>query len=160
MGTLYGVTGDNKQGGGGPTAESLFIVNTADATSTPATPLGNGLDGEAIGFNPVDGLIYHGSGNVNQNVDEIFETIDPASGYAITNVPLSGGDYQEALALSYCYANGLFMLTDNGGGFWTVSPAGVVSYIRRMNYLLKGLAFLDNGVTVNSPAVPVAAENK
>ncbi|MGK7874075.1 MAG: hypothetical protein AB4426_12405 [Xenococcaceae cyanobacterium] len=33
-----------------------------DATPTFVTALGNGSDGEAIAFNPDDGLIYHWSG--------------------------------------------------------------------------------------------------
>lgn len=68
-GTLLGVTGD-----GGSPAETLFILSkTPGGTPTLLCPLGNGDDGEAIAFNPVDGLLYHASG-ISSGL--IFETID------------------------------------------------------------------------------------
>ena len=54
---LIGVTGD-----GATTPESLFALNTANASATFLMSLGQGQDGETIAFNPVNGLVYHASG--------------------------------------------------------------------------------------------------
>ena len=76
-------------------------LNTSNAAPTQVLVLGRGNDGEAIGFNPNDGLIYHASGNdtggdgcapFNPSICvEIFESINPNT-LAVTNIPLSG-DY-------------------------------------------------------------------
>ena len=63
-GTLFAVVGDKRNtAGGGLPPETLFILNTSNAAPTQVLVLGRGNDGEAIGFNPNDGLIYHASGN-------------------------------------------------------------------------------------------------
>ncbi|MFN8393520.1 MAG: hypothetical protein U0176_02480 [Bacteroidia bacterium] len=52
---MYAVTGD-----GDPTcAECLYSVNTSNGVSTLVTSLGNGTNGGSIGYNPVNGLMYH-----------------------------------------------------------------------------------------------------
>ena len=98
-------------------------------------------DDQAIGFNPEDCLIYHPSGLDSK----ILETINPV-GLAVTNVPLSGDAYTEALAL---LDNGSSFLLAAGGpeleSFSTLcslTDAGVASLIGDMNHNAKGLAFL------------------
>jgi hypothetical protein len=54
-GVLYGVTGEE-----GSPPESLFTIDTTTAAPTFMLGLGAGDDGEAIGFNPTDGFMYHG----------------------------------------------------------------------------------------------------
>ena len=71
-GTLYAVTGD-----GALDPEALYTLSTTDGSATFIDSLGNGNRGEAIAFNPNDGLIYHMSGRGVQNVDEILESFDP-----------------------------------------------------------------------------------
>jgi hypothetical protein len=99
-GTLYAVVGDKRNSaGGGLPPETLFTLNTSNAVPTQVLVLGRGNDGEAIGFNPNDGLIYHASGNdtggdscepFNPSVCvEIFESINPNT-LAVTNITLSG----------------------------------------------------------------------
>jgi hypothetical protein len=56
--TLYGVTGD-----GGSAPETLYTLSQTDASRTFVRAFGNGDDGEAIAFNPDDGLLYHASGS-------------------------------------------------------------------------------------------------
>ena len=62
-GTLFAMVGDKKNSIGGLPPETLFTLNTSSAAPTQVLVLGRGNDGEAIGFNPNDGLIYHASGN-------------------------------------------------------------------------------------------------
>jgi len=139
-GTLYGVSGN-----GGIIPESLYILSTVDASATFIGFLGNGSDGETIGFNPDDGLLYHASGigQPNQAMNgEILETIDPAS-LNITNVPLSGFDYEELSAL--VYSNGDFFASDLGDalvdmpGLLHITTNGVVTFIGDLDHVAKGL---------------------
>lgn len=134
--TLFGVTGD-----GAATSESLFTIDTGTASSTLVTALGNGNDGEVIGFNPLDGLLYHASGLGAQNVDEIFESIDPV-GPTVTNVPLSGDDYEEALALTCCIFGNTFLLADLNKDLYTLTTSGLVTEVALLDHRSKGLAFL------------------
>ena len=120
-GTLFAVVGDKKSSaGGGLPPETLFTLNTSNAAPTQVLVLGRGNDGEAIGFNPNDGLIYHASGNdtggegcapFNPSVCvEIFESVNPNT-LAVTNIALSGAytpfteEYSEVLALTHLSGN-------------------------------------------------------
>ena len=92
------------------------MLNTSNAAPTQVLVLGRGNDGEAIGFNPNDGLIYHASGNDTGGNGcaqfdplvcvEIFESVNPNT-LAVTNVPLSGDytprteNYVEVAALTH-----------------------------------------------------------
>jgi len=139
-GTLYGVSGD-----GGEIPEALYTIDPSTGQSSFVAELGAGSDGEALAFNPDDGLLYHasGSGNPNSNFGEIFETIDPAT-LAITNVPLSGFDYEELTALTY--RDGGFFGGDLGDEFtdmprfYRITTGGVVTYLGDMDHVAKGLA--------------------
>ena len=138
-GTLYAVTGD---GGGIP--ESLFTLSTIDASSTLVRELGAGSDGEALAFNPDDGLLYHASGigTPNNPNGEKFETVDPDT-LVVTNVPLSGFDYEELTSLTYL--DGGFFAGDLGDasvdmpGFFRISTAGEVTFLGDMDHVAKGL---------------------
>ena len=138
-GTLYGVTGD-----GAAVPETLYRLNKTNAVPNFVRSLGNGNDGETIGFNPEDGQIYHASGIGTPNVSEIFEYVFPT--LAITNVPLSRVDYQEALALvdngaAFLLADGPPLLISGIRNLHSVTDAGVVSLIGPMDHPAKGLAF-------------------
>jgi len=122
-GTLYGVTGD-----GDPNApETLFTISLTTGLSTQVTPLGNGNDGETIAFDPVTGRLLHASGFGVQNVDETFESIDLAT-LTLTNIPLSGGDYDEALGLTHWVGRNFLLSaaepqpTRRQGGRWAARP--------------------------------------
>jgi len=138
-GTLYAVTGD---GDGLP--ESLFTLSTADGTPTLVVELGAGSDGETLAFNPDDGLLYHASGigTPNHPNGEIFETIDPDT-LIITNVPLSGFDYEELVSLTY--VDGAFFAGDLGSPstdmprFFQIGTDGLVTYLGDMDHVSKGL---------------------
>jgi hypothetical protein len=92
-GTLFGVTGD-----GANVPETLFTINPATAQATQVLTLGNGTDGETIGFG-ADGFLYHCSGLGSSNGNEIFERIDTLTN-TVTPVTISGFDYDEMLSLT------------------------------------------------------------
>jgi hypothetical protein len=135
-GTLYGVTGD-----GATFPSSLFKLSKVDASPTFVRTLGNGNDGEAIAFNPLDGLIYHASGRGTANVTRILETIDPTT-LEITNVPLSGHDHEEITALTMS-PTGDLLAVDIGNYLFPISTNGVTSPPAgdEMPFQAKGLAF-------------------
>jgi hypothetical protein len=149
-GTLYGVTGD-----GGIVPETLYTLSTVDASKVLLATLGNGNDGETLAFNSVDALLYHASGIGTQNRPangEIFETIDPGT-LSVTNVPLSGFDYEELTALTY--ADGGFYGGDLGNAdvdmphFVRITTNGAVTFLGDMDHVSKGLAPVPT-----APAVP------
>ncbi len=94
-GTLYGVTGD-----GASVSETLYIINTSDATTTLLTPLGNGADGEVICFNSSDNMIYHWSGNGTI----VFEKVDTL-GTTVTNIPIIGATNGETFGMVHVSGN-------------------------------------------------------
>src|SRR5262245_30088766 len=160
-GTLYAVTGDKKNAaGGGLPAETLFTLNTSNAAPTQVLVLARGNDGEAIGFNPNDGLIYHASGNDTGGdgcapftavCQEIFESINP-NNLAVTNIPLSGGysqfteEYAEVLALTHLSGN-VLLLADIDQNLYQITTTGVVTLVGSMDHAVKGLAFVEGPVT-------------
>ena len=158
-GTLFAVVGDKKNSAGaGLPPETLFTLNTSNATPTQVLVLGHGNDGEAIGFNPTDGLIYHASGNdtggdgcdpFNPAICvEIFESVNPNT-LAVTDIPLSGNytplteDYLEVAALTH-FAGNVLLLADLN--LYRITTTGVVTVVGSMDHVAKGLAFVNGPV--------------
>ncbi len=145
-GTLYGVTGD-----GADTPETLFTFSLADATATLFLALGNGDDGEAIAFNPLDGLMYHASGHDSACEDEdfglCFESID-LSGMTITDIDISATALidEEAQALTWWDDAGAFLWKQGhfeDGPLFRVTPDGTPTLIGDLDHQAKGLAFVE-----------------
>lgn len=134
-GTLYGVTGD-----GATTPETLYTISTATAQTSLVMPLGAGTDGETIAWGFQDGRLYHVSGLGTPNVDEIFEKIDPST-KTVTQIPLSGEDFEEATALHHV-TGGVFFLADLNQDLFVIDDKGKVSKIGLMDHIAKGMAYL------------------
>ena len=152
-GTLWGITGD-----GASNPNRLFQVDTGDATTVPVASLGHGLDGEALGFHPGDGLLYHASGNPwFTGQPAILETIDPANPGAppvgIPGFATSPINVEETNALSrfdgaaggFWWAGGCCSVTTPSTSLSTLylaSTTGNGSLIGVLDHLSKGLAVL------------------
>ncbi len=140
-GTLYAMTGD-----GAATPQSLYTLSKTDASNTflasRGVPEQNVTDGEALSFNPGDGLLYRASGIGPPNTAEVFETIDPGT-LGVLNIPLSGFDYEELTAL--LYLGGEFYAGDVGDSivdmpqFMRITTGGAVSFLGNMDHVTKGL---------------------
>lgn len=146
--TLYGVTGD-----GASTSETLYELSQTDASSTFVLTLGNGTDGEAIGYNPTDGLIYHSSGHLGSGV--IFEKIDAAF-TGTTNIDITGTSLEdeEAMALTWDASRSEFLwgqYHDTPSTLYSVTPAGVPTLIGGLDHTTKGLAFVGSTLYSVSP---------
>lgn len=129
---LYGVTGD-----GGMPSETLFTINQTTAAATSFLTLGAGNDGEAIGFNPTDGFMYHASGIFAQ----IWESIDLSVPSVATSMPLA--TVNENLALTWNPSSGTFLMSNRDNNlFYSTTAAGIATDIGSTPDDLKGLAFV------------------
>ena len=113
-GQLFGVTGHRAN-----TSESLFTINKTAASSMLLTALGNGNDGETIGFNPNDSLMYHASGREGS---EIFETVDLGT-MAITGIP-GFNNTDETISLLFDTSDGAFFGTTIEGELVKIQTDG------------------------------------
>ena len=139
-GTLYGVTGD-----GANLPSRIFTINKSTAAPTFFLDLGtdgDSEDGEAIGFNPLDGLMYHVSGNGEINIETIFESVNLAS-KNIDRITLMGNlsEYDENTALVYQGNNVLLAAQRSENALHSITTNGLVSFIGFMDHRAKGLAF-------------------
>jgi hypothetical protein len=138
--TLYGVTGD-----GASTPESLFTIDTSNASSTFVMSLGNGNDGETIGYNPNDGLLYHASGI--SNGDRYWEAINVDTQTIVQSGQWTGPDVDnEVLDIEFNPATGTFLTTNRNSRFYSTTTAGAATQIGNTDQYTKGLAF--NGGTL------------
>ena len=134
-GILYGVTGD-----GASTPETLYDINTSTAGMNLIMALGNGDDGEAIAFNPVDTLLYHWSGWGLGDV--VMETINLSTFNVSPQITLSGDDVLNVgCAL---YTDGKFLVSDiNDEALHWITPGGAVT-TTTSDLALKGLTIDQN----------------
>jgi len=155
--SLLGVTGD-----GAATAETLYIIDIGNASTTPLMTLGNGDNGETIAFNTTDGLLYHLSGWVGGNSSEgggmVFENINLGT-LAITNIPLTGTPFDagnglvfDALSGEFLVAGGYFIDSNgdespnSGEGFpapslFSLTTGGFFSLLGPLDAYFGGMAF-------------------
>lgn len=150
-GTLYGVTGD-----GAITPSTLFTIDKTSAATSLFLPLGNGTDGEAIAFNPDDGLLYHASGHSGDG-DVIFESIN-LSTLAITDIPIAGTALvdEEVQALAYYQPGGTFFWKQfhgSPGPLFSVTTSGVPTLLGDADVQWKGLAFVGPAAAVPEPGM-------
>jgi hypothetical protein len=134
---LVGVTGD-----GASTPHTLYSLSQSNASATFLMTLGNGDDGEAIGFDPLDGRLYHASGARHP----VWESIDLATRTLVTSVPQvaavpTGYVPGEVQALEYDLATGRFLASARVAELDVVSPTGNRARIGDLPVSLKGLAF-------------------
>ncbi len=131
-GQMYAVVGET-----GANPESLFSVNKADASLTLITALGDGSDGETIGFNSNNGLIYTRSG---RDTASAFTSIDPSGP---TVVAVGGTTLDEAFSMLFDIDTGLFieanldqemLTTDPANGTQAITGATGSSWYKGMMY--------------------------
>ncbi|MCG8408364.1 MAG: IPTL-CTERM sorting domain-containing protein [Phycisphaerales bacterium] len=131
-GTLYGLTG-----AGSATPRTLFTLSLVDATPTFALTLTGGGGGEALAYNPDDGLLYRASGGIGG----AFQTIDPNAGFMVSDISFSGDDHGVSRAMKYeGPGSNSFLLAGSGNMLHRITTGGAVSVIGSMDHTSKGLA--------------------
>lgn len=132
---LYGVTGN-----GANTPESLFTIDTSNASSTFVMGLGNGNDGETIGYNPNDGLLYHASGI--SDGDRFWEAINVDTQTIVQSGQWTGPAVSnEILDIEFNPSTGTFLTTNRNGIFYSTTAAGSATQLGSGTDYLKGIAF-------------------
>lgn len=134
-GQLYGVTGD-----GANTPETLYSLSLTNGAASLVMPLGNGIDGEAIAFNPIDGFLYHGSGFGPRGTDQIFEKINYVT-MTTTNIPITGVSFDEPTAMMHL-AGGNILMADLNADLILITDQGVARLLSSTDHTVKGMAFL------------------
>lgn len=136
-GKLFGVSGD-----GGVIPEALYSISKTNGAATFLLQLGNGGEGEALSFNPLDGKLYHasGSGSINEpTIGTILETIDPVT---LQIAPITLSAYPISGITALCRLDSQTMLAATFGlEFIKISNSGVITPIGGLDHLSKGLAF-------------------
>jgi len=156
-GVLYAISGVCTVGcDGAAMPETLFTVDLNDASLTPFQMLGNGDSGEAIAFNPNDGLMYHMSGT---GAGLIFETVNLSNG-TVTGIPLSGDPLYDRLTsgLVFDESRNLFLasLVDlQVFTFVTLTPEGALTDVGDLAGNWTDFAFFNASETdTDSDGVP------
>lgn len=156
-GRLIMVTGD-----GGTPPETLFEVDPATGAATALLALGNGNDGEAITYNPLNGFLYHASGSADGQ--EFFEVIDPvalvvgpnlepADTFSDTN-GVDAGINGEITALGWYPATGLFLALSRNDNLYSVTLAGGFTLIGSVGDDYRGFAIVGLNVYAISRNTP------
>jgi Ig-like domain CHU_C associated/PKD-like domain/Secretion system C-terminal sorting domain len=127
-GELYGVTGD-----GASPAETMFKIDTLNATSTFYRTLGNGADGEVIAFNPDDNFFYHWSGNGTVVWEKFATDVDPI-------VPLTTPVNGEVFGALYAGAGKMWVSNINSTiRLWDISTQTASAILMNTPDDLRGL---------------------
>jgi hypothetical protein len=140
--TLFAVTGE--QATSAVKSESLFTLNTTTAAPTLACELGRGSQGEALGFNTDDAVLYHASGVL----DTIFETVEePSVGPLCLITDISIGPAlkaREVEALGFRPLVGTFFWSQGStiptAALYDVTADGVETLIGALDHVSKGIA--------------------
>lgn len=117
-GQLFGVTGD-----GATVAETLYLINKANASKTLATALGNGADGEVIAFNPTDGAFYHWSG---PSGGQFFERILATAPYTVTTISSNVAGANEVFGAVWDSTRNAFLVSDINSTLKVQSTTGAL----------------------------------
>lgn len=139
--SLIGVTGERAT-----PSETLYLLSTTDATASFQRQLGDGGPGEAIAFNPDDGLLYRVSGD-GFSMPRVYEAISGATG-PVTSISLSGDGFEELAAMTWWADQGVFLAIDRFGNgslnvpLLTLTTDGVASVVGDLEEVTKGLAFV------------------
>lgn len=149
-GTLYAVSGD----GSSVCRACLFELGISNGEATHLKDLGTsntqtGCCGEAIAFNPDDGMIYHASG-IRSSL--IFEKLDPGNSFEPENIGLSSNEVDEITGIGYA-GSGEFIVVDLDRKLWSVAADGTATEIGETNQWYRGVA------VVPDPVDPVAVDD-
>ncbi len=130
-GTLYGITGVAAQA-----PQALFVLSQTDASATFVLSLADDFFGQAIAFNPVDGLLYHAAGRFK------LDAID-LSGPTVLPVATCTEVAPRASAMTYLGGDVLLVVDRELTGLYAVTTAGGITHIGPIRHSSKGLAFTD-----------------
>jgi uncharacterized repeat protein (TIGR01451 family) len=132
-GQMYGVTGD-----GATVSESVFLIDKTNASTTILATLGDGSDGETIGYNTDNGLLYTRSG---RDTNSAFTSIDPVSG---VTTAIGGTTLDEAFSMLWDSDNNYFLEANLDSEWISTETNGTQAILDPTGYpgFYKGLAWV------------------
>ena len=136
---LFGISGE---GSASDSLESIYQISKINGAETRKCGMSYGGYGEAIGFNPNDGLMYRESGTEVKSFEKFNATALDCS--TITSINLSNTSIGEPRALAYWESEDAFIWAQrvsSGDVIYKVLPDGTVSLIGTLDHNTKGLAF-------------------
>lgn len=149
-GTLYGVTDRTD-----PSTERLYTLNLGDGSATEIATLDQAGIGEAIAYHQDNGLLYRVT-ETGKVTPPLYQSIELANPFTSSDIALSGADFAVATAMTYA-GSGLFYLTDNVGGFYSITDGGVASFIGNLDPLRGEGPGAEGGLSKGLAIVPEPA---
>lgn len=143
-GDLYAISADDAS-----IPSTLCTLDTTTGSPTDICNFVNGDMGEAIAFNPDDGLIYHASGTMNV----IFETASDISVIPCGTTPISiagsplEGDRVSSLAYSSTSGMILWKQGIGSGPLYSVTTDGDAMLLGDLSFAVQGMDVLEVPVT-------------
>jgi len=135
--------------------DSLFRVDTSDGEVTFVTDLGGVAEsGEAIAYNPIDGLLYRLSGWID-SANRVFETVDLET-LERTGIVLKGDDFVSANGLAHL-ADGRFVVGEPWH-FWSLTADGIVKSLADGDYVPYGIVIVEDGEARGTTLVAVSSD--
>ena len=146
------MTGNNAKVAGG----TLFTVSTSTAKTTELLALGgfgaSGGCGQALGFDPADGLLHYMTTTAYLGVD--------TSSSAVTSLPfpapLENSDCEDDEALAWWPAQSVFLVAYGYSApttLYTLDATGVASVVGPLDHVAKGLALVQGSASVTCTAL-------
>jgi len=137
---LFGLSGE---GPASDSLESIYQIDAINGAETRKCGMVLGDDGEALGYNPNDGMMYRESGIQVHSFEKFDPTTHDCS--TITPINLSNSGIGEARSLAYWDSADAFLwsqrVTDENDILHKVLPDGTVTLIGTLDHRSKGLAF-------------------
>ena len=122
-----------------------FLSGGAGLTINQILTLGNGSDGEAIAFNPSNGLMYHASGLGDGS--EYFETVDLNTLTVGPNLfPGNTGLPNEIFGMAWYPPLNGFIAMDINSNIFLIDSAGATTLLSNFETNLRGLAVVGTRV--------------
>ena len=142
--------------------KSVYLINTTNAHFTYICTVPNGgSSGQALGFNPNDGLLYHEAGDNDPGTIDgltVFEKFDPDSFNCdirtivpivagVTPNPDLGSTPLETIAMTFWEGGDVFLINEFDTYLWNVTASGVSDFVGILDHQAKGLAFVGGTIT-------------
>ncbi|MEM7247282.1 MAG: LamG-like jellyroll fold domain-containing protein [Acidobacteriota bacterium] len=143
-GVLHGLTGD-----GGAPPSTLFQLDTETAGTTRLCTFMSGGDGETLGFNPLDGHFYRGSGGSDGLEDLAYERLDDFGvGGACNVTPITPDEIlagESVQTLTWLPSAEAFLWKkehDAPSPLYLVDTAGNATYVGEVDHYARDMAVI------------------
>lgn len=139
-GTLYGIVGTGGSDNGG-----LYSIDINDGTTTLQENLNDDSDGEALTYNPVQGVFY-------QSDDQDLYTVDPVT-FSATLLANTSND--EVTGIHFDPESSNMFLVDLEDNLYQMASDGALTLIGPMDHQSKGVVVAAPAVVYQVPSLSI-----